>query len=194
MAVTIDYTSTYQGFVYGFNPAPPVPEASARVYMPCAIPANTSTTLTASRIYYFLFPIYRGLPAGAQFVLRVSTGAASSSTRAGLYTVSSSVVPGTLVHDFGAAATATSSTDVVYTATNPIDSGYYFGAIISDGVPAIRSGGSYAWFHHHVGVPTGTNTPSTGMYEAGSGSTLPSTAGTVTWNGAASTPIFGVYV
>lgn len=140
---------------------------------------SATSTLTGSRIYYEPFRCL-GRTAWTKMGISVTTLESGKAARLGIYSMVGGL-PSTKLLDAGTVS-LTNAAVVEATITYTMDPGWYFLALISDatGTAALRGpsvGTGSSQIQSVLGVnDTGSNTTTQCVWEAGSGTTLPTTA------------------
>lgn len=143
------------------------------------VAAAGTIAITANRIYYIPFAVVTKATF-TRIGLEVTTGVASSTARLGIYNMDGGI-PTTRVLDAGTVSTA-SIAAVEATISQTLNPGYYCLAMICSSAPTLRTATGLTTFQFVFGgsAPSAASTNYSGFYEAGSGTTLPSSAGTLT--------------
>lgn len=154
---------------------------SGETYGPWGTTATTNTApLTAGRVYYVPFICGRKTTFTG-FVYEVTTAStATANARLGIYNAADGI-PTSKVMETALSSGVNSVAVATVTISQSLEAGFYFLAFITDGDPYVRQVSPNLQMNNFLmGSSSATAVTTLGYTETSSGTTLPSTAGTLT--------------
>jgi len=165
--------------VLGYTNVTHPPRVTGRYYGSPKQGQVGTRALTADRIYHVLIPVPEAITI-TRIGVDVTTAAASTIIRLGIYTVGTDGLPDALVLDAGTVDSSSTGFKEI-TVSQALQGQYYFCAV-SDGTPTVRAQNvSYIQGDDDLGFSSPSTRCLTGIYESSLGSgALPSTSASST--------------